>query len=68
MLLELEELEPLVIPFEGLLFCVLNVVPSCFSFNTTGPDSPLTEIMQWYHLRPVHFGNMLLALTGECDA
>lgn len=47
MLLELEKLEPFMIPLEGLLllFCILNVVPFCFSFNKTGPDSPLIEII-----------------------
>lgn len=52
---------------EGLLLlCILNAVPFCFPFNETGPDSPLIEIItELYHLRPVHLGNMLLALTSE---
>lgn len=49
-----------------LLFCILNVVPFCFSFSQTGPDSSLIEIItELYHLRPGHLGNMLLALTSE---
>lgn len=68
--LELEKLDAFMTPLERLLllllFCILNAVPFCFSFNKTGPDSPLIEIItELYHLRPVHLGNMLLALTRE---
>lgn len=69
MFLDLEKLKPSMIHLRDLLlllFCILNVVLFCFSFNKTGPDSSLIEIItELYHLRPVHLGNMLLALTSE---
>lgn len=66
---DLEKLKPSMIYLRdlSLLVCILNAVLFCFSFNKTGPDSSLIEIItELYHLRPVHLGNMLLALlTSE---